>query len=407
MTGISEYPQILDVVAHAAVPALADACVVSIAEERPGAGPRFVPLGVPEIDHRARQVLAEDAVHLPVLLEVLRSGQPQVFPSLPATDAPDLIQPAYRLELGASSFMTIPLRVRGRIIGAVTLFRILNPNTYDAFDLATAEDFSRRAGLSIETSRLYHYAHESARVRGEFLSLAAHELRTPVTPIKMQTQSLLHDLGDNGNGAVKNLTKRLESIERATGRLESLIDSLLDVSELTVGEFTPDLTDTDLSDLAHDVACRLASDLEKAGCSLTLTAPDAVVGQWDRPRIRRVVSSLVSNATKYGSGKPIEMTVRKHHANARLTVRDHGIGIPRSEQARVFDLFERAVPVHEYGGLGLGLWIARQVIEAHGGHIFLWSRPGEGSEFTVELPLRPSGRRLSSATVPAVNGARG
>lgn len=402
MTGVVEYPQILEIVARSAIPLLADGCVVSVAEDRMSRGPRFVSHAIADLEPRARQLLAEDAVHLPVLLEMLRSGRPRVFPPLDAEDASEPLPPVFQFELGANSFISVPLRARQRIIGAITLVRISNQSHYDELDLATAQDFACRAGLSIETARLYHHAQEAARVRGEFVSIAAHELKTPITPLKMQTQSLLRELGPIADRIdVKNLSERLAMIERATGRLESLVDSLLDVSELTVGEFTPVLTSVDLSVLAHEVADRSVRDLEAAGCSLTLVAPAPVVGEWDRARMARVVSNMISNAAKYGSGHGIEMTVRKHHSSARLSVRDHGMGIPRSEQARLFELFERGVPVQQYGGFGLGLWIAKQVIEAHGGHIFLWSRPHEGSEFTIELPLRPSAVRRGAAEVPS------
>jgi signal transduction histidine kinase len=115
----------------------------------------------------------------------------------------------------------------------------------------------------------------------------------------------------------------------------------------------------------------------------------------------RVVSNLIANAMKYGSGKPIEMAVSEHGSRAQLSVHDHGIGIPRDEQGRIFEMFERSVPARHYGGFGLGLWIARQILEAHGGRILLWSRPGEGSEFTIDVPLRPTVARRSSGMVEA------
>jgi signal transduction histidine kinase len=130
---------------------------------------------------------------------------------------------------------------------------------------------------------------------------------------------------------------------------------------------------------------------------VTFAVSEPVVGTWDRPRMERVVSNLIANAMKFGSGKPIEITICKQGGRARLSVRDHGIGIARTEQARIFEMFERLVPARHYGGFGLGLWIAKRILDAHGGRILLWSRPGEGSEFTVDVPLRPAEESLKSA----------
>jgi signal transduction histidine kinase len=217
----------------------------------------------------------------------------------------------------------------------------------------------------------------------------------------MQAQSLVRQLAAlDDRSDLKQLVARLATIERATGRLESLIDMLLDVSELTVGEFTPKFSEFDLGDLARAIAARSAADAERAGCRIVLSETEQVIGQWDRSRMERVVASLISNAMKYGAGQPVEITVRKHGTRARLSVRDHGIGIPREEQGRIFEMFGRGVPARHFGGFGLGLWIAKQIIEAHGGHFLLWSRPAEGSEFTVDLPLRPSAEISLPRTAP-------
>jgi signal transduction histidine kinase len=127
--------------------------------------------------------------------------------------------------------------------------------------------------------------------------------------------------------------------------------------------------------------------MTEAGCELSYQAPlRPVTGNWDRLRLEQVVTNLISNAIKYGPRKPIELRIEQSDGTARLTVRDQGIGISEHDQARVFEPFERAVSVRHYGGFGLGLWITRKIVEAHGGAIRVQSRPGEGSTFVVELP---------------------
>jgi signal transduction histidine kinase len=128
------------------------------------------------------------------------------------------------------------------------------------------------------------------------------------------------------------------------------------------------------------------SDEGRAG-SFALDLDGEVIGEWDRFRIDQVVTNLVSNAVKYGQGKGVEIEVVRDGGTARLSVRDHGIGIDPVQQARIFGRFERAVSRENYGGFGLGLWIVRQIVEAHGGAIRLASAPGEGASFTVELPI--------------------
>jgi signal transduction histidine kinase len=127
--------------------------------------------------------------------------------------------------------------------------------------------------------------------------------------------------------------------------------------------------------------------LAQAGCSVQFSAASPVVGRWDRLRLEQVVTNLLSNAMKYGAGKPIEVVVEGNGERARLAVRDHGLGISETAQRRIFGAFERAVSERHYGGLGLGLYIARQLVVAHGGSIRVESKPGLGATFTVELSL--------------------
>ena len=135
----------------------------------------------------------------------------------------------------------------------------------------------------------------------------------------------------------------------------------------------------------------MEAELARAGSPVTLTSDTSVVGAYDRMRIDQVLTNLLSNAMKYGGGKPIEVALRGAGGRARLSVTDHGIGIAREDRERIFERFERAVPVRHFGGLGLGLWIAEQIVKAHGGSITVTDTPGGGATFTVELPAGGAG----------------
>jgi signal transduction histidine kinase len=155
------------------------------------------------------------------------------------------------------------------------------------------------------------------------------------------------------------------------------------------GRFKLDLQDMDLSQAASEAAKRLEPQAQNAGCELKLSV-EPCAGAWDRVRVDQILVSLIANAIKFGPGKPVEVTVKAKADEAVVSVRDHGIGIKPEDQARIFERFERAVSMRHFGGLGLGLWLTQQVVDASGGSISVKSEPGQGSEFTVVLPRRPS-----------------
>ena len=174
-------------------------------------------------------------------------------------------------------------------------------------------------------------------------------------------------------------------------RLGLLVHTLLDVSRVTAGRFVLDLESVDLAEVTGEVLERMADELAQAGCALHLECPAPVRGRWDRGRLEQVVTNLVSNACKYGAGHPVTVSVAQQGRTARLAVRDGGIGITGADLERIFERFERAAGARDYAGLGLGLYITRQIVQAHGGTIRAESERARGSCFTVELPLEPPG----------------
>jgi two-component system, LuxR family, sensor kinase FixL len=229
---------------------------------------------------------------------------------------------------------------------------------------------------------------EALRMRDEFLSVVSHELKTPLAALQIQVDSILRlDRLGRGEPLPPRLGEKLGTIRRATARMNKLINQLLELSRISAGRLAIERERVDLPALVRGVARLFEDEAERAGCQVDLHLGEAVIGRWDPLRVEQIVTNLLSNAIKYGAGKPVEIQVGTTEAGAaRLAVRDRGIGIAPEQQHRLFERFERLVSSHCYGGFGLGLWIVRQIIEAHGGSIQVRSVPGEGSTFTVELP---------------------
>jgi signal transduction histidine kinase len=308
----------------------------------------------------------------------------RIIPSLSAVTGP-----ALPCELVERSYLCVPLLVRGQTIGALSF--VSSRRNYDAQDLALAQELARRAALAIDNARLYREARDAIRLREEFLSIASHELRTPITALQLHVQGLLSALTRTPEGLPPERVRRgLEVMDRQVKRQLHLVNDLLDVSRLDMNQLVLRPEPMDLAALAHEVPARFAQELSRTGSRLTVNAPAPVPGHWDQSRLEQVVSNLVSNAVKYGQGNPLELTVEAREGQAHLVVRDNGIGIAPEHLERVFGRFERAVSERNYGGFGLGLWISRQIVEAMGGRISVDSQPGSGSTFTVVLPLAPA-----------------
>jgi signal transduction histidine kinase len=238
----------------------------------------------------------------------------------------------------------------------------------------------------VENARLYHRAQEAIDLRDDFLAVASHELKTPLTTLQLQLDSLEATI-ERACAREEKAARRMASVTRQMQRLTRLVESLLDVSRLTTGRLALNREVFDLRGLVRSVLGHLEAQARSSGTELSAHLPeDAVVGSWDRLRIEQVLANIVSNALKYGPGKPVQVSLEVDGALARLSVKDEGIGISPQDARRIFDRFERAVPTQNYGGMGLGLFITRQIVEAHGGDIRVHSRPGEGAEFIVQLP---------------------
>lgn len=379
------------------VPSYADCCVIDLLEED-GASvrhaaivhcdPTRTPRAQPEQERRRRL----DAHSGQALARVMRTGQSLLVSEARPTDLEALAagDPGYLELLRESrvhSYLVVPLTIRDEVRGALTLLCSQPERQLVAQDVPLLEDLGRRAGSAVENARLYHEAQEAVRARDEFLSIASHELRTPLTPLQLHLQSLKRTLATaSPEGlSVETLASKVAVAERQEKRLSRLVSELLDISRIRLGRLELRPEEVDLPSVVSEVLAQYRVELAQAGCTVNVNAPETLHGQWDRTRIEQVVTNLLTNAVRYGHGKPIDITLARDGEAVRLVVRDHGIGIAPEDQQRIFERFERASS-RNFGGLGLGLYIARQIVEAHGGTIHVSSELGVGSSFTVELP---------------------
>jgi signal transduction histidine kinase len=271
------------------------------------------------------------------------------------------------------------------LLGLLVLYEDLS---YASRQRAEAETALRL--VAEERERLLEDRRQAVAARDQFLAVAAHELRTPLATLAMLVDHLIgpplpHATTEPGGVVVQK--RQLAMVKRQVDRLTALVVEMLDVSRITDGRLQLSLGPVDLRDVIREVLDRFAPEIQRCHVTVRVNAPDPAPGIWDAARIDQVITNLISNALKYGAGRPIEVSVRVEASQAVVVVRDHGIGIPEDEQSKIFGPFARVVAAKHHAGLGLGLWIAQQFVQASGGRIKVNSRPGQGSTFSVELPL--------------------
>ncbi|MCY1073079.1 ATP-binding protein [Archangium lansingense] len=387
-----DYEDTLRRVATLAVPMLADWCGVDVVDER-GRLHRLLnlhrdpsKLRLSEEVHRRYPIDPNATVGSP---QVLRTGESLLIPEITDEGLAQYARDAEHLrmlrELGLRSYLVVALRSRERVLGALTLVRAETGRRYGQEELRLAEELARRAAVAVDNALLYSEAQKAIGLRDGFLQVAAHELRTPVTALKLNVQALVTSARREEAWSERTVA-RMMGLERGVGRLGVLVDELLDVSRITSGRLVLHPEELDLAGLVREVAERIHSEAERAGCTLRVLVPGPVVSRWDRLRLEQVLSNLLSNALKYGAGRPVEVALSDFGERVLLRVRDEGIGIDAAAQERIFERFERAVSDRHYGGLGMGLWITREIVTAMGGTIHVESAPKQGATFTVELP---------------------
>jgi signal transduction histidine kinase len=297
------------------------------------------------------------------------------------------------------SFLREMLRVHPKAI----LGPLVCPNTFfepASLVLGKASDDERLRWMlgQLRDARIAQRSLEHAvQARDDFLSAASHELRTPVTSTLLGLQRLLSETQrvPDESVAKSSVVSGLLRLQGGCHRFVEVVQRLIDASQLRDELVEFRLEPVDLVEVTRSALARCKEMLCRTHCdiNLHLLDPDeSIVGQWDRMRVEQVVTSLVENAAKFGESKPIDVTVSRSDGVARLVVRDHGMGIRSEDVPRIYERFERGVPVSHYGGFGLGLWIVRTIVEGFGGHIAADSAPGRGTTVAVDLPLARTGR---------------
>ncbi|MGA2408770.1 MAG: HAMP domain-containing sensor histidine kinase [Candidatus Binataceae bacterium] len=223
------------------------------------------------------------------------------------------------------------------------------------------------------------------RARDDFISVAAHELRNPITPIQLSVR-LIRIAAESGDQA--KLLAEAARLERLLDRFLRRTEVLLDVTQLVSGKPHLELAEVNVSDVATAAIDGLRPFLALSGSALAAAIEPGIIGLIDATALHQIIDNLLSNAIKYGAGRPIEIVLDTLDANARLRIRDQGMGISAEDQARIFEPFERAVKRTHQPGFGLGLWVTRRLTEAMGGSIAVNSEKGTGSLFTVNIPLK-------------------
>ena len=345
-----EVEQALDGVARIAVPYMGDGCAIDVFG---AGGPR-------------RLVAISRDSRTPI--------SPELHPSV-------LAGHSLVYQVGPISYLGVPLLMKDSLEGAIT-FCAGAHRRYQPRDVEVAEELARRAALALDNARLYRRAQEALRARDEFLSVAAHEIRGPLTAIHLAAQTIRQ-----GKSRPESLSNMLAIIEREDRRLSQFVDELLDLGRIREGRLQLAYETVSLGEVVRDVARRLDLELIRSRSSLSVVAEENIVGQWDRFRLEQVVNNLLSNAIKFGLGKPIEILTRARSGRALLIVKDRGIGIEPEVLPRLFKPFERGVSERHYGGLGLGLHIVKTIVEAMRGTVSVESAPDTGTVFTAEIPV--------------------
>ncbi len=389
MSGSLDYATTAQTVLDLIVPGLADWCALytvdrsgallrSVAPQ--AAQPQPFDLLAPHPGASAHPIVA-----------ALRGAGPLLVPEL-SGDALDAwgLDEARRADLagcGPRSALVLPLRARERVLGALALLSAGRP--YDEDDLRLTADLTRRAALALDNARLYRETQEAVRARDQFLSIAAHELKTPLTSLKGYVDLMVRRM-DRGGAGDERERRALRVIGDQAQRLNRMITSLLDLTRIENGQLSIERAPLDLAALARRLVEEIRPTTDRH--SLRLEGADAPVWvEGDELRLEQVLQNLIQNAIKYSpQGGDVGVLLERRGGRAALRVADQGVGIPTEALPLLFRRFYRAPNVERLliSGVGVGLFVVREIVTLHGGAIDVESVEGAGSAFTVTLPLR-------------------
>jgi PAS domain S-box-containing protein len=398
-----EYERTLEAVCYLAVPAIADWATVHVLDDE-GTLRQVALAHEDPVRVAAARAVQSPGINLAAeygLARIMRTGETEIYPEI--TEA--MLQGAARDEehlvrlrsTGFTSAIMAPLKSNGTPIGVITLITAESRRTYTEADRALADGLAGRASLAIENARLYRDAQNAVALRDDFISIASHELKTPLTSLKIYAQ-VLHRQVEQRDIDKQIVVDRLGRMEVQIDRLTNLVSDLLDISRIQGGQLQYRMETFDLTVLIREIveAPRPANDQH----SITLSSPPhPVTVHADRERIGQVLVNLLSNALKYSPLRSeVMVTVDCVDATAHVAVRDTGYGIPLADQPHIFERFYRVTDTTRAGvpGLGMGLYLSREIAHRHRGDITVQSKEGVGSTFILTLPLDAAPRLTPS-----------
>jgi signal transduction histidine kinase len=387
-----DYHTTLEQLARLAVPRIADYCVVDVVEGEAG----FERLGVAHVDpekelllrqetHFATGVVSRDHPVVRVITEakpwLVREVDPTVIRASALNDSHfEILQ-----KVAPRSLMTVPLTASGKVLGALTLVASESGRRYGDDDLTLAEELARRAALAVDNARLFNEAQQATRARDEMLAVVAHDLRNPLNTVAMGASLLLESVAATERPLEQ---KQLTIMRRATERMSRLIQDLLDVKRMEQGRLAVDPRPQAISVIVGDAIDMLRPLAEAQGLALAADVPEGLPTVLaDAPRIQQVLSNLVGNAIKFTPrGGRITLRAQREPMEVCFAVVDTGPGIPADQLPHIFSRFWQARAADKRG-IGLGLAIARGIVEAHRGRIWVESDVGQGSAFYFTVPV--------------------
>lgn len=273
------------------------------------------------------------------------------------------------------------MMARGALLGTVT-FLVQGEKTFSAEARRVGEQLTRIAALATDSARLLDAERRSSEALQDFLSMVTHELRSPIAALRLQLATLRrHREGPADPNKLERMARQIE-------RLSSLVQNLLDVTRISAGRIGLDLEEVELGEVVRDTLEKLQPEVALRSAAVQLHQPAPIRGRWDRVRLEQIATNLLSNALKYGEAKPIDVWLERRAERAVLAVQDRGLGIGADQLEQLFGRFQRVAVDARIPGVGLGLWIVRNITEAMGGTVAVESHPGLGSTFIVDLPLR-------------------
>jgi len=388
-----DYHTTLASVARLAVPAMADWCVIHIMDDDGRLQREAIAHVDPERVEPARDVgerFPDDPELESALDFVVRTGEPRVYSVVTDEMLAESADDDQHLDLlrraGFTSAMIMPIVARERVLGVISLVRSEEGRHYGPEDLAIAQHLARRSAVAIDNSRLYREAQESTRARDQFLAVAAHELRSPLTSMKGFAQLLLRRASKSASG--EEWLSPLKTIDAQVNRMTELVNRLLDVSRIEEKRLQLVLTPADLRQIvtAAVVEARMTTENHTVRYDGT---DEPVVLELDSTRVTQVLSNLLDNAIRYSPpGTTVTVDLRADDDGAVVSVHDEGPGVPPQLRDRLFERYfsGMAAPRGSAEGLGLGLYVASGIVEAHNGAIWVDGDGERGATFRFRLP---------------------